>query len=309
MSSKPAALPRLSVLDETFAVCHLDAEAEFPAWAARSEFLSVTRTVNELSVVCAEECVPEDVKCQRDWRALKMEGPLDLSLVGVLAGMLAPLDEAGVPVFVISTHDTDYVLVRSGQLEAAVAALREAGHEFHGAGSDVLVHPAEAEDEPFLWEMLYEAVHWESGLKPPPEKLLAEPGLRRYLEGWGRAGDLAVVARDPEDGHKVGAAWCRIFPAVEPGYGFVDAATPDIAIAVVLDRRGTGVGGTLLYALMDAAGSHGFDAVSLSVQKSNHTAVRLYERNGFVRLRDDGTSWVMKAELTASETTNAIPDA
>ena len=129
MSSKPAALPRLSVLGETFAVCRLDVEAELPAWAVRSDFLSVTRTKNELSVVCSEECVPEDVKRERGWRAVVVEGPLDFSLVGVLAAILAPIAEAGVPVFVISTHDTDYVLVKEEYLDLAVAVLRGEGYE------------------------------------------------------------------------------------------------------------------------------------------------------------------------------------
>ncbi|MDQ4106293.1 MAG: GNAT family N-acetyltransferase [Actinomycetota bacterium] len=155
--------------------------------------------------------------------------------------------------------------------------------------------------------MLYEAVHWgpeESGPKPPPEELLAEPDLRRYLAGWGREGDFALIARDAEDDRKVGAAWHRLFPASDPGYGFVDAATPDIAIAVAPDRRGTGVGRTLLRALMDVARSDGYGELSLSVQKSNHAAARLYERNGFVRHSDAGNAWIMKAELSADATTN-----
>lgn len=311
MTGKPPALPRLSVLGETLAVCRLDAGAEAPAWATASGFCSVTRANDELSVVCPAEYVPEDVKCERGWRAIGLEGPLDFSLVGVLAGMLAPLAGAGVPVFALSTFDTDYVLVEEGRLDLAVAALRGRGYEVGEANPDVVVRPA-ADEERFLWEMLYEAVHREPsepGPKPPLEVLLAEPILRRYLEGWGRADDFAVIARNPEDGRKIGAAWYRTFPASEPGYGFVDGAKPEIAIAVVPDCRGAGVGGALLHALMDAARSNGFDAMSLSVQKGNHPAVRLYEKNGFVRLRDDGDAWVMKAELDANATTNDAPDA
>lgn len=79
---------------------------------------------------------------------------------------------------------------------------------------------------------------------------------------------------------------------------------PEIAIAVVPDRLGTGAGGILLDALMEAARSNGFGALSMSVQKRNRGAVRLYERNGFVRLRDDGDSWTMKVELHNDRTTN-----
>ena len=127
--SKPLAPPRLSVLDDTMAVCRLDADAGIPAWATTLGFYSVTRTAEELSVVCAAEHVPEGVAYERGWRAFEVGGPLDFSLAGVLSGVTAPLAEVGVPVFVISTHDADYVLVGDGTLDFAVAALRGAGHE------------------------------------------------------------------------------------------------------------------------------------------------------------------------------------
>lgn len=234
-----------------------------------------------------------------------MEGPLDFSLVGVLASVADPLADAGISIFAVSTFDTDYVLVRKDALESAIAVLREAGHVVSDTDIDVL--PAVADDEQFLWEMLYEAVHWrpeEAGPKPPPEELLSEPGLRHYLEGWGREDDFAVVARDVGDGGRIGAAWYRVFPASDPGYGFVDDATPDLAIAVAPEWRGKGVGGALLQALMRAARSNRFGAISLSVQKSNHAAMKLYEREGFGRFRDDGDAWVMKAELSADGMTN-----
>lgn len=89
---------------------------------------SVTRTANELSIVCEEAGVPGDVKHERGWRCLKLVGPLDLGLVGVLLSVLQPLAGAGVAIFALSTFDTDYVLVLGSQLEKAVAALRDAGH-------------------------------------------------------------------------------------------------------------------------------------------------------------------------------------
>lgn len=121
----------------------------------------------------------------------------------------------------------------------------------------------------------------------------------------GKEGDFAVVALNA-DGGRIGAAWYRLFPASAPGYGFVDVATPEIALAVVPDRRGTGVGGALIDALVDAARSEGFEAISLSVHKSN-LAAKLYERKGFVRLRGDGEDWVMKAELYADKITDDVP--
>ena len=290
---------RLSVLAGCLAVCRLDAGAEVPTWATAGTPFSVTRMPEELSVVCPEESVPDGVTCERGWRALVLEGPMGFSLVGVLASVARPLAEAGVSIFSISTYDTDHVLVREEALDDAVAAIRRAGHEVRGPATSVVVRPAAADEEPFLWEMLYEVVHWgpeESGPKPQPEKLLREPGLRRYLEGWGREGDFAVVALDADGGGRIGAAWFRLFSASEPGFGFVDEKTPELAVSVAGGWRGRGVGGALLAALTDTARTNGFHALSLSVQKTN-PAARLYERHGFVEVRDDGYDRTMRAEL------------
>jgi uncharacterized protein len=118
----------LSVLEERFAVCRLDRGAEIPTWAATSPFYSVTRTPEELSIVCPERHVPSETKCERGWRALKLEGPFDLALTGILVSVAEPLAEAGVGVFAIATYDTDYVLVRESQLERAGSVLSERGH-------------------------------------------------------------------------------------------------------------------------------------------------------------------------------------
>lgn len=118
----------LSVLEERLAVCRLDRGAEVPAWAVTAAFYSVTRTPDELSIVCPERHVPSETKCERGWRALKLEGPFDLALTGILVSVAAPLAEAGVGVFAIATYDTDYVLVRESQLELAGSVLSERGH-------------------------------------------------------------------------------------------------------------------------------------------------------------------------------------
>jgi uncharacterized protein len=107
---------RLSVLPQTFAVCRLAPDAAVPPWA-RHGFVSVTRTPDELSVVCDQTSVPSDVEAERDWHCL-----------AVLASLAQPLAEANISIFAISTYDTDYVLVKTTSLEAAVAALRAAGH-------------------------------------------------------------------------------------------------------------------------------------------------------------------------------------
>ncbi len=120
---------RLSLLIGRMSVCRLDPTAEIPDWAITDDFFSITRTTDELSVVCPEDAVPEDVRCEGGWRVLKLEGPFEFSEIGVLASLTAPLAEAGISLFAVSTYDTDYVLVKEEQLESAVAALRGRGHE------------------------------------------------------------------------------------------------------------------------------------------------------------------------------------
>ena len=120
---------RLSLLIGHMSVCRLNPVARIPDWAMASGFLSITRTDEELSVVCPEEAIPEDVRSEGGWRVLRLEGPFEFSEVGVLASVVGPLAEADVSVFAVSTYDTDYVLVKAEQLEAAVSALRAWGHE------------------------------------------------------------------------------------------------------------------------------------------------------------------------------------
>lgn len=121
----------LVAMEGVLSVCRLAADAPLPAWAfegSAGAFVSVTRTAEELSVVCRREVVPEGVRCEGGWRAMRVGGPLDFAMVGVLATLLGPIAEAGVAVFVVSTFDTDYLLVREDRLDAAVRALRGAGH-------------------------------------------------------------------------------------------------------------------------------------------------------------------------------------
>jgi aminoglycoside 6'-N-acetyltransferase I len=118
----------LVLLIRTFTVCRLGPDEPFPDWASSGAFACLTRTPDELSVVCPEDVIPEGVRCERDWRCLRVAGTLDFALVGVLASLLQPLAGAGVAVFVLSTFDTDYLLVREADLGRAVVVLREAGH-------------------------------------------------------------------------------------------------------------------------------------------------------------------------------------
>jgi hypothetical protein len=117
------------LLPETYAVCRLEKKAPIPKWGIKGGLSSVTRTEEELSVVCPEGQIPGEVKKEGGWRVLKVEGPLDFSLTGVLASLTAPLASEGISVFALSTYDTDYLLVKEGKLEKAIQALREEGYE------------------------------------------------------------------------------------------------------------------------------------------------------------------------------------
>src|SRR5213594_2370401 len=144
------------------------------------------------------------------------------------------------------------------------------------------IRPATTGDIDFLRRMLYEAARWNPDWPAVPiEEVLAEPVLARYHEGWGRPDDSGVIAELA--GEPVGAAWFRVFTAEEPGYGFVDEKTPELAIAVVPLHRRRGIGETLLRALMVQAREEGRQALSLSVAVHNRSR-RLYERVGFVKV-------------------------
>ena len=105
-----------------------------PSWADGSGVVSITRRAAELSVVCAEERVPSDVRAERGWRALEVEGPIPFEEVGVLHALTGPLARAAIPVLGIATFDTDLLLVREETLARALEALRMAGHRIEGDG-------------------------------------------------------------------------------------------------------------------------------------------------------------------------------
>ena len=120
---------RLQLLPDVYAVCRLDTNAPVPDWATRGPFFSITRTPDELSVVCPEVLVPYGVDSERGWKALAVEGPLDFSLTGILASLAAPLARNGISIFALSTYDTDYVLVKEGQIAEAVQVLCAEGYD------------------------------------------------------------------------------------------------------------------------------------------------------------------------------------
>jgi hypothetical protein len=119
----------LTILPGIYAVSRLPSEAIVPDWALGGQFSSITRTDEELSILCPQRHVPEGIQHEPDWRCLKVEGPLSFSLTGILASLLGPLAEAEVGVFAISTYNTDYILVKAESLKEAINALLAAGHD------------------------------------------------------------------------------------------------------------------------------------------------------------------------------------
>lgn len=124
---------RLDLITGVYAIARLGASDPLPAWAESGGFVSITRTGQELSIVCDSGRIPPEVRSHGPWRCLRVAGPLDFSLVGVLASLTEPLARAGIPVFVISTFDTDYVLIGESHLASAVAALEPSGHRVETA--------------------------------------------------------------------------------------------------------------------------------------------------------------------------------
>jgi hypothetical protein len=122
----------LAALPGRYAVCLFPPTMPMPHWAAGSDFTSITRTHDELSIICDQRALPDDlaeaISVARDWVLLRVEGPFSFEVTGVLATLSAVLAEAGIVILAIATYQTDYLLVKAYQVESAVAALRGAGH-------------------------------------------------------------------------------------------------------------------------------------------------------------------------------------
>ncbi|MGH3632050.1 MAG: GNAT family N-acetyltransferase [Sciscionella sp.] len=158
----------------------------------------------------------------------------------------------------------------------------------------VTLRLAAPDDAAFLAEMLVEAAFWRpGGRRGTVADVLSQPELAHYVAGWPMPGDLGVIA---EDDHPVGAAWLRFLPETDPGYGFVDAAIPEVATGIDSAWRGRGVGTRLLRALIGNARERGLNGLSLSVESDNY-ACRLYERLGFRSIRQVGGSLTMLLDL------------
>jgi GNAT superfamily N-acetyltransferase len=278
----------LDVLPGTIAIVQLDARAPTPAWA-QGAFASVTRTAGELSIVCDETSVPGEARAERGWRVLRVAGPLDFALTGVLASLTAPLAAATVSIFAVSTFDTDYILVRADALDRALEALRGAGHEVTGAPPSapapdrpaalpVSIRPACASDERALLDLA-----WRLADFPLPAWRTAaevaradDPILLDALRG--RLPDAAIlVAESAPDGRPV----AYVFATTKRDY-FTEAPYAHVeALAVRPDFEGRGVARALMNAIEQWARARSYGWVTLNVFDGNTRARALYERLGY----------------------------
>jgi hypothetical protein len=117
------------VINDLFAICQLNRDLAIPDWAWRGSFCSATKTATELSIVCPQSQLPAEVTASRGWSCLIVEGPLDLSMTGVLHSLAEPLARARISAFAASTYETDYLLVEQKNLERALKTLADSGHE------------------------------------------------------------------------------------------------------------------------------------------------------------------------------------
>lgn len=120
---------KIIVLPEVFAICRLNQEQPIPEWAFSNSFYSITKTSDELSIICLQNSVPGEVVKNVNWRCLKIEGPLDFSAVGILNSITQPLAKNGIGILAVSTYETDYIFVRQEQLPETLKILIKKGHE------------------------------------------------------------------------------------------------------------------------------------------------------------------------------------
>lgn len=162
------------------------------------------------------------------------------------------------------------------------------------AVGNIDIRPLTLEDEPFLWEMLYQALFIPPGNPPVSREVLQNPEISRYVKGWGQPDDRGFKAL--ENGMPIGAVWIRLMMVENRGYGYVDDQTPELSIAVLPEYRGRGIGQTLISNLLNDIHTH-YTALCLSVSVDN-PAKRLYDRLGFDVIGEESTSLKMVKRFT-----------
>ena len=161
----------------------------------------------------------------------------------------------------------------------------------------VTIRPASAADGRFLERMLVVAADWRPDAAPRAvDEVLSDPALAHYVVGWPRAGDFGFIAED-DGGRSLGAAWCRSFPADDPGYGFVSPDVPEVSIGLLAEARGSGLGRRLMVRLVDEARLRGVSQLSLSVENDNFARL-LYASLGFAVVHESGGSATMVLRIS-----------
>lgn len=175
-------------------------------------------------------------------------------------------------------------------VDTGYAAFLSVGCIRQDVGMSPVLRRADPGDGPFLRQMLVAAAFWRPDAPVASvDEVMGRPELAHYVSGWPKPGDLGVIA---EEELPIGAAWLRVFSEDDPGYGFIDAQTPELSMGVVPQWRGYGVGAELLGAVIINAVDAGFAGISLSVERDNYAA-RLYERFGFRRVGEVSGSFTM----------------
>ncbi|MBX4268607.1 ACT domain-containing protein [Clostridium estertheticum] len=119
----------MKLLNEKFSVCRLNKNEQIPEWVKNSSFYSISKTSDELSIVCSQDIIPSNIKCEKDWRILKVEGPLDFSLIGIISSISTILALKRISIFAVSTYDTDYILVKNKDIDNTILALSNERYE------------------------------------------------------------------------------------------------------------------------------------------------------------------------------------
>ena len=128
---------QLSLLKETYGICVFPNTAPIPEWSVKTSLCSITRTNKELTIVCSQSIIPSDCEYNPNWRCFRIDGSFDLNQIGIISSLAAPLAQADISIFVISTYDTDYILVKEEKVERAIAVLNDYGNEVTRLGNTV----------------------------------------------------------------------------------------------------------------------------------------------------------------------------
>lgn len=118
----------LKLLKGEYSVCRFDKNDEIPKWIFNEEFFSITKTEDELSIVCLQDNIKENIKCEKGWKVLKIEGPLDFSLIGILSRISTLMANNDISIFAISTYDTDYILIKEESINKAIKVLEDSNY-------------------------------------------------------------------------------------------------------------------------------------------------------------------------------------